>query len=550
MCFVRMRLLDFPLERDEGEYAYAGQLILEGVPPYQEFYNMKWPGTYLAYAAIMGVCGETPAGIHAGVLCVCLGSALLVFLIGRQIGGEGMGAVAGSAQALLEMNPSMLGLAGHATHFVVLPALAGIWVLMTRWERTGLGRCVAAGVCFGLACMMKQAGAVFGLFGVTWLLWRGVVESGRGMKGLREMWPRLGWLAAGGLIPLLAMAGWLAAAGVWGNFWHWTVEYAWAYVDITTVSKGLEDFESAVGRLWTGAPGLWLAAALGMAVLWWEPALRRWRFFLVVFAVFSFAGVCPGYYFQGHYFLLLVPAAALLCGAAWRAAAAVAGRVLCWLGRASGNGDAAMRGWVGRPGFARGASVAFGAVYLLGAGQSLVAWGDVFFRLTPEEACRRIYYANPFPEAVVAGQHIRENSPPDARIAVLGSEPEIYFYSHRRAATGYIYTYPLMESQPFAAKMRHDMIAEIEAAAPEFLIYVETPTSWDRRPESDATIFDWRRHYCQQQMQLDGVVKILGKSPAGSASPGNPGAGERTAETQFYLAVYKRKAALPGKTPF
>jgi hypothetical protein len=27
---------------------------------------------------------------------------------------------------------------------------------------------------------------------------------------------------------------------------------------------------------------------------------------------------------------------------------------------------------------------------------------------------------------------------------VLGSEPEIYFLSHRRAATGHIYTYPLM----------------------------------------------------------------------------------------------------------
>jgi len=31
---IRLRLLAVPLERDEGEYAYAGQLILQGVPPY------------------------------------------------------------------------------------------------------------------------------------------------------------------------------------------------------------------------------------------------------------------------------------------------------------------------------------------------------------------------------------------------------------------------------------------------------------------------------------------------------------------------------------
>ena len=50
---VRVRLGDMSLERDEGEYAYAGQLLLEGVPPYKEAYNMKLPGTYLAYAASM-----------------------------------------------------------------------------------------------------------------------------------------------------------------------------------------------------------------------------------------------------------------------------------------------------------------------------------------------------------------------------------------------------------------------------------------------------------------------------------------------------------------
>ena len=54
---VRYRLLAFPLDRDEGEYAYAGQLLLEGVPPYKFAYNMKLPGTYLAYAGLMAVFG-------------------------------------------------------------------------------------------------------------------------------------------------------------------------------------------------------------------------------------------------------------------------------------------------------------------------------------------------------------------------------------------------------------------------------------------------------------------------------------------------------------
>jgi hypothetical protein len=63
---IRLRLVSMPLERDEGEYAYAGQLILEGHPPYERLYNMKWPGTYYAYAVIEAICGQSIAGFRVG----------------------------------------------------------------------------------------------------------------------------------------------------------------------------------------------------------------------------------------------------------------------------------------------------------------------------------------------------------------------------------------------------------------------------------------------------------------------------------------------------
>jgi len=56
---VRYGLLDVPFERDEGEYAYAGQLMLQGIPPYQEVSNMKLPGIYAAYALLLAVFGQT-----------------------------------------------------------------------------------------------------------------------------------------------------------------------------------------------------------------------------------------------------------------------------------------------------------------------------------------------------------------------------------------------------------------------------------------------------------------------------------------------------------
>ena len=44
LVYVRIRLCTVPLERDEGEYAYMGQMLLQGIMPFREAFNMKLPG--------------------------------------------------------------------------------------------------------------------------------------------------------------------------------------------------------------------------------------------------------------------------------------------------------------------------------------------------------------------------------------------------------------------------------------------------------------------------------------------------------------------------
>src|SRR5438445_8075949 len=127
---IRIRLLGIPLERDEGEYAYAGQLILQGIPPYKLAYNMKFPGTYAAYAVIMSIFGQTVTGIHLGLLLVNAATVALVFLLGRKLMNSTAGIAAAASYAVLSVSPSVLGFAGHATHFAMLPVLAGALILL------------------------------------------------------------------------------------------------------------------------------------------------------------------------------------------------------------------------------------------------------------------------------------------------------------------------------------------------------------------------------------------------------------------------------------
>src|SRR3979411_3268759 len=117
---IRIRLRTAPLERDEGEYAYAGQLMLQGIPPYQLAYNMKLPGTYIAYAVMMAAFGQTVAGIRMGMLVVLLANTLLVFLLTRRLFGLLAGTVAATSYTLLANRWSTLALDRHATHFIAL----------------------------------------------------------------------------------------------------------------------------------------------------------------------------------------------------------------------------------------------------------------------------------------------------------------------------------------------------------------------------------------------------------------------------------------------
>src|ERR1051325_2460443 len=80
---IRIRLLGVPLERDEGEYAYSGQLILQGIPPYSLAYNMKFPGTYYAYSVILALFGQTVWGIHVGLMIVNAATILMLFFLAK-----------------------------------------------------------------------------------------------------------------------------------------------------------------------------------------------------------------------------------------------------------------------------------------------------------------------------------------------------------------------------------------------------------------------------------------------------------------------------------
>ncbi len=140
---------------------------------------------------------------------------------------------------------------------------------------------------------------------------------------------------------------------------------------------------------------------------------------------------------------------------------------------------------------------------------SLFYHRDYLFHSTPIQACRITYGLNPFPEAAEIGNYIKERTEADDHILVFGSEPQIYFYSQRRAATGHIYTYALMEGGKHALKMQQEFIAEVEANHPTYVVSIRIPTSWLRHKKSHKDLFFWYGKYMRKnQFQKEMVVEI------------------------------------------
>lgn len=441
---IRYRLRGMPLERDEGEYAYAGQLMLEGIPPYTLAYNMKLPGIYAAYAVVMAVFGETAGGIHLGLLLVNAATTLLLFYLAARLFGRLTALVAAISYALLSTSASVMGFEAHATNFVVLPALLGILILLRALE-TGRGwMLLVSGLCMGVAFLMKQHGLFFAVFGVVYL-W---VECSQ--KGWRFLAQRTAIFGCGTILPYVVTCWLMFRARVFSRFWFWTVDYAGEYSKIglrRAIRTFLENSRHVVARPFL----IWCLAAVGLAAIFWNPTARRHSGFLILFLACSFLALCPGAYFRPHYYVLLLPAIAMLAGLGVRSLADLR---------------------IGRP------KAMTLIVFLFCLGISVLLQAQVYFFLSPDDVVRRIYAYNAFVPAVAVADSVRAHSPEEATIAVLGSEPEIYFYAHRHSATGYLYMYSLIVHHKYTARMRNEMMQELERNRPLYVIYVDVWDDW------------------------------------------------------------------------
>lgn len=476
---LRLGIVSIPLERDEGEYAYIAQRWLAGDLPYRDAFDQKPPGIFVAYAALFALGAKSIQAIHWLGHAQLLGTLVFVYLIGRRLFSQLVGWVAALFTVVLVMDATVLGNAANTELFAIFPLAAGMFFALRAGDNGGFGDALVTGLCGGLALCFKQVTLSLVLFYLVWILvshWR----SGRADKNAAPVSGNPGGsttsthqtrssllllassFVVGVCVILVPTCLYFVWHGAWADFYDCVVGYNLDYSSRVPLRLYGMYLWSRTKVYWIVFAPIFAVALFGMRVAWVRgtsavrPCLWWW--------LALFLAVNVGGFYREHYFILIMPAVALLAAYGVEVLAPVL--------------EPKRKEWQGRV----AAVLAVVAVIW-----TLFLHSGYYWSQSPETVCRWLYGNNPFSESITLAKLMREKSKPTDKIFICGSEPQILFYADRASASRYIFVYPLFSGASDAQSRQKTVIEEIRRARPKFIVLVipnAIPTSYAAAPGS------------------------------------------------------------------
>jgi len=425
--------LDLPFERDEGAYAYVADVIQRGGLPYVNAFDHKPPLVYYLYNLSFDLFGHA---IHSPRILACIfvaAAALLLFILVYRITRRLAAAVFSSlALGLACSSPAYLGLSAN-TELFTLPFLLG-GVLLLCGEELPLRRYFAAGVVFGTGFLIKQPVAV-------------IAASALVMPGIRllrlpaALFRSVGLFTLGAALPLGLVMALFYLRGGFSQFWESSFLYNFGYIGQMSYAESLSLLSMAFTYIFKIDPFTWIAGAAGILLVGRSGIASSRIADVLLLLAGSFLATAMGKYYFPHYFIFMLPALSLIAGL----------------------GLAGLLNMGPAPYVRRGIlSLAF--VSCLASAR--------FIPYTDEEIIKLCYKYSTFMQAKTVGEYLRTNAPRDAKVFVVGSEPEILFYSGLRSASRVFYFFPLVTPTVMTDKLRQETIAELVMHPPDFVVIV------------------------------------------------------------------------------
>jgi hypothetical protein len=485
VLLVRFKLLSVPFERDEGGFAYIAYQMLEGKSLYLDLYEIKPPLLYIIYAFFISVFVHSIEGIHFGLLLFDVAYIITLFAFAKYFFDKTIAVVAAFAFAILSLSPNLLGFAAHATHFAILPGLIGLFLLIKAIDTKKRSFFLFAGLACGLAFLVKQQAIHFMLFAGFYVIFEFARQK---PKDWKEWFISEVLLVIGSVTPYVLVVLYMLIRGRFDDFWFYTVTWPTEFATSSQTGANYEIFKLQINRVIPNQEWLWYLGLGGAVSMFLVQVENRWRVFTLLFTLFMAFAVATGFHFYAHYFVVFIPALALLNGLFVRNVGLLINNTL---------------------------NVKWGIVVPLLF--FVVAWTQIirvdssyFFQSDEDKILREAYSTNPFPESKVIGEYLQQISNPEDEVVIVCSEPQIGFYSKLQSVSGQAFCYPLADNGAYMTKLQDEFINDIETKKPRFSVYTWMNMSWLNR-DPTARIFKFIDETHQKYYNLIGVAECIPK---------------------------------------
>ncbi len=451
---VRMPFLHVPLITDEGGYAYTTHYGLSGKTLYHLLWFDRTQGILWVYRVIFQTLGQSIVAIRLFAALYNAGSALLVYVIGRQLADKQTGVLAAFLFALFSAMPHVQGFTANAELFMTLPALASLALLLpadrakmrpdkrflARENAAATRRIFTSGLCAGLAVVIKPA-EIAAIIIAVMLLFRSRHAGVQWRGTLRKQYV-LGVGIAVGIFP-----------SVIDGFRRDGREYLRQVLLYRGATESIIS-PHAFGRL---GHSVWNSLVVGGDVL---PlviltilAFTAYRGTLSVDArqlallwfLASLGGMALGGNWFTHYFFQLLPPLAIYAAIGMRAV------------------------------FVRGAAVLWRVrlVTILSLSVMLTAgYAGHYFVAEPADISWELYHDRAYQAQGPLVEYLKANSRPSDRVYIAFEAPEIYYLCQRQSAFPVVWRQPILNDPATFDRL----IATLDTpAGPEFIIDLDAP---------------------------------------------------------------------------
>jgi len=485
IILIRINFLTIPFERDEGAYAYSGKIILNGAKTFTDIGSQRLDGVFYAYSVLIFLFGYSIKALHLAFLVVNLGSTIMLFFLMRKLINNMAGLGASAFFALLSMTAHVSGFTTQSEHLVAFSIIAAFLSLAYFFETKKIWQLIVSGILFSFAFQIKQTSFFYGLFAGILLLYKGFFVEKISFK--RNIIFIL-LFSFSVLFPIAIDLLVIYKNGAWPDFKLWFFDIRKQYSSLIGLKEGLDFLKLTFNEIYRDYKFFWIISFLGTVTVFFT-SLALWKKITIAgLNIVGFLTIAPGNHFYGHYFLQWIPAVSI-CAAAFTFTVQdiLKNKLqLKWLST-----------------FAPLAIIFFSVV------ANLNNLSKYYFNPDHTQILREVYGINPFPESKVIADKLNSLMKPDDKLAVLGTEIQMYVYTNkispsRFAGSGALLEFPVAQSKEW----QNEFIRDVEKASPRFLVFFYHPVSWMASPKTENLIFPWYDKFTAEKYKIIGYADM------------------------------------------